>query len=137
MPHRSPRVAALLIVCFLGSAVRAADWPVPRGESHEPAPYRYDAAKAKQVPKEFLEDASACLLYSGTSYLVEADGNIEQITHEITRLNGRKGVEKLGEYKNIVYSPAYQKLTLNEARVLKADGRSVGVQPRQLPVRAS
>jgi hypothetical protein len=32
----------------------------------------------------------------------------------VTRLNGRKGVDKLGEYRNAVYTPPYQKLTLNE-----------------------
>ena len=38
-------------------------------------------------------------------YLIEADGTIETISHEITRFNGRKGVEKLGEYRNIIYTP--------------------------------
>ena len=134
--HGSALLVALFVLVFVPAA-RSADatWPVPRGPSHEPAPYRYDPAAWKAVPHDFLDDAAACILYAGTSYLVEADGTVETITHEITRLNGRKGVEKLGEYRNIVYDPAYQKLTLNEARIHKADGRTVAVEPRHVQLR--
>jgi tetratricopeptide (TPR) repeat protein/transglutaminase-like putative cysteine protease len=114
---------------------RADDWPVPRGPSHEPAPYRYDPAAWKAVPKEFLEDASACVLYSGITNIVEEDGTTETITHEITRLNSRKSVEKLGEYRTIAYDPSYQKIVLHEARVLKADGRTVPVEPKHVQLR--
>jgi tetratricopeptide (TPR) repeat protein len=98
-------------------------------------PYRYDAARWQSVPKDFLENASACTLYSGATHLVDEDGTVETITHEITRLNGRKGVEKLGEYRNISYDPTYQKATLNEARVLKADGRVVPIEPKHVQLR--
>src|SRR5262249_55431895 len=74
-------------------------WPVPRGPSHEPAPYHYDPGVLKTTPKEFLEDAPACILYSGVTHVVAADGTIETTTHEITRLNSRKSVEKLGEFR--------------------------------------
>ena len=77
----------------------------------------------------------ACILYSGTTHLVEADGTVETISHEITRLNGRKGIEKLGEYRNIAYDPTFQKLVLNEARVLKADGRIVPIEPKHVQLR--
>ena len=87
------------------------------------------------MPHEFLDDAAACILYAATTYLVEADGTVETISHEVTRLNGRKGVEKLGEYRNIIYTPSYQKLTLNEARVHKADGRTIDVEPRHVQLR--
>jgi tetratricopeptide (TPR) repeat protein len=138
---RSPRsphslLTLSLFLGLLGGAVRAADpWPVPRGPSREPVPYRFDPALVKGLPKEFLEDAASCVLYSGNNYLVEADGTIETITHEVTRLNGRKGVEKLGEYKNIVYDPAYQKLTLNVARVHKANGKTLDIEARHVQVR--
>src|SRR5690242_11640622 len=62
-------------------------WPVARGPSHELHPYRYDPGLVKRIPREFLDDSAACVLYSGTTYLVEPDGTIETITHEITRLN--------------------------------------------------
>jgi tetratricopeptide (TPR) repeat protein/transglutaminase-like putative cysteine protease len=110
-------------------------WPVPRGPAREIVPYQYDAGILKTVPKEFLEDAPACLIYSGVTNWVEADGTIETITHEITRLNSRKSLEKLGEYRNITYDPAFEKVTLNEARVLKADGRVVPVEPRHVQLR--
>jgi tetratricopeptide (TPR) repeat protein/transglutaminase-like putative cysteine protease len=134
--HGNALLAALFLV-ILVPAARSADatWPVPRGPSREPAPYRYDPAAWKAVPHDFLDDAPAVTLYASTSYLVEADGTVETISHEITRFNSRKAVEKLGEYKNIVYTPAYQKLTLNEARVHKPDGRTIDVEPRHAQLR--
>jgi tetratricopeptide (TPR) repeat protein len=126
----------LLVLGLAGGRAAAADaWPVPRGPSREPAPYRYDPAAVKRLPRGFLDDAAACVLYSGTTHLVEPDGTVETTTHEVTRLNGRKGVEKLGEYRNIVYDPSYQKLTLNAARIHKRGGRAVEVQPRHLQLR--
>src|SRR5262249_36229258 len=83
---------------------------------------------------DFLDDAAACVLYAGNTHLVEGDGTIETVTHDVTRLGGRKGVEKLGEYRNIAYDPSYQKLTLNEARIHKAGG-VVDVQPRHVQLR--
>src|SRR5262249_42501444 len=93
-------VVALVI---LGRQLPAAaeGWPVPRGPSHEPSPYRYDAKKPPVIPKEFLDDAAACVLYASNTHLVEPDGTIEVITHDITRVSGRKGIEKVGEYRNI------------------------------------
>ncbi len=127
----------LALVLVVGSvpAVRAEGWPVPRGPSHEPEPYHFDAKKPPAVPKAFLDDAAACVLYAGNSYLVETDGTIETTTHEITRLNGRKGIDKLGEYRNVTYDPSYQKLTLNEARIHKAGGGIVEVLPRHVQLR--
>jgi tetratricopeptide (TPR) repeat protein len=125
---------ALICLGFALSA-RAADWPVPREPANDPFAYRYDPAAWKRVPKDFLEDAPACVLYSENTYLVEADGTTETIVHDITRFNGRKGIDKLGEYRNIVYDPTYQKLTLNEARIHKADGRVVPIEPRHVQLR--
>ncbi len=134
---RPPRpLRVLLTFLLLAGPAHAADaWPVPRGPSHEPNPYRFDPAQVQRLPKAFLEDAAACTLYAGNTYLVEADGTIETITHEVTRLNGRKGVEKLGETRNIAYDPSYQKLTLNEACIHKANGRKLAVQSRHVQLR--
>src|SRR5262245_44363733 len=134
--HRSSLFAALIVLgCTV--AVRAADatWPVPRGPSREPTPYRYDPAAWKAVPREFLDDAPACTLYSATTHLVESDGTIEAIKYSVTPLNRRAAVEKVGEYKSIVYTPTYQTPTLHEARVHKADGRTVEVQARHVQLR--
>jgi tetratricopeptide (TPR) repeat protein len=129
-------VLPLVLLVLLTLPASAADsWPVPRGPSHEPNPYRYDPEQFKRLPKEFLEDAAACVLYAGNTHLVQLDGTIESIVHEITRLNGRKGVEKLGESRNIAYDPSYQKLTLNEARIHKADGRTLEVEARHVQLR--
>ncbi len=124
-------------VCFLitVSSVRADDWPVPRGPSREPAPYRYDAKVLKTIPKDVLDDSTACVLYSGTTNLIEPDGTVEAISHEITRLNSRKGIEKLGEYRAITFDPTFEKLTLNEARIIKADGKIVLIEPKHVQLR--
>src|SRR5216684_1709762 len=120
---------------FVETEDAAQTWPVPRGPAHDLAPYQYDAGILKSVPKEFLEDAPACILYTSVTNLVEPDGTVETITHEITRLNSRKSLEKLGEFRSITYDPSFEKLTLNEARVLKADGRAVPVEPRHVQLR--
>src|SRR5262249_47423696 len=127
----------LVLPFFLGAAglVRADGWPVPRGPSREPAPYRYDVNVWKTVPKAGLDDTSACILYYGTTHLVEADGTVEPVSHEVTRLNGRKGVERLGEYHSISFDPSYQKLTLNVARVLKPDGKEIPVEAKHVHLR--
>jgi tetratricopeptide (TPR) repeat protein len=130
------RLSYLIVALLVAApAVRADDWPVPRGSASEPKPYRYDARLIKEVPREFLEDAAACVLFTRTTHLVEADGTIVTTTHEITRFNGRKGIEKLGEYRSIYFNPRHEKLTLNDARVLKADGSKVEVEPRHVQLR--
>src|SRR5262245_56707497 len=87
----------LALVFVLGFAsARADDWPVPRAPGREPVPYRFHTKLLTQVPRSFLDDAAACILYSGVNYLIEEDGTLETVTHEITRLNGRKGIENLG-----------------------------------------
>jgi tetratricopeptide (TPR) repeat protein/transglutaminase-like putative cysteine protease len=134
--HRSLLPLVVLLVPLAAPGADKEDtWAVPRGPSREPNPYRFDPALLKTVPRDFLEDAAACVLYSGTTHLLEPDGTVETISHELTRLNGRKGVEKIGEYHNLVYTPAYQKLTLNVARVHKPDGKIVEVRPRDTQLR--
>src|SRR6266542_240641 len=128
-------LALLTAACFPRNAAADDKWPVTRGPSREPMPYRHDPSLLKKIPKAFLEDHAACILYYGTTHFVEADGTCETIQHEVTRLNGRKGVERLGEYRAITYDPAYQKLTLHEARVLKANGRIVEIEPRHVQLR--
>lgn len=133
-----PRTLAALLACFLlcQSAPAAEQaWPVARGPSREPAPYRFDRTTMRLVPKPFLEDAAAVLLYACSNYLVEKDGTLETVTHEITRLNGRKGVEKLGEFRGIVFTPSHQKVILHLARIHKHDGKVIDVEPRHVHLR--
>ena len=126
---------SLIVLFFVSGIVRADEWPVPRGKSREPLPYRYEPKVLKTIPKDVLDDATACVLYSGTTHLIEADGAVEAISHEITRLNSRKGIDKLGEYRSIYFDPTYEKLTLNEARVIKANGKIVPIEPKHLQLR--
>ncbi len=114
---RSTAFLLLALAACSPSAGRGEEtWPVTRGPSREPVPYRYEPRVLDKVPRAFLDDAVATVLYSGNSYRFEKDGTIETVTHEVTRLNGRKGIEKLGEYRNITFTPSYQKLTLNEGK---------------------
>lgn len=129
---RWPLVFAVLSLVL---PARADDWPVRRGPAREPLPYRYEPAVLRTIPKDILDDTSACVLYSGTTHLIEPDGTTEAISHEVTRLNSRRGVEKLGEYRAISFDPTYETLTLNVARVLKADGKIVPIEPRHVQLR--
>ena len=117
------------------SAACADDWPVPRGPSREPLPVSLRSKVLKTIPKEYLDDSTACVLYSGTTNLIEPDGTVEAISHEITRLNSRKGIEKLGEYRAITFDPTFEKLTLNEARIIKANGKIVPIEPKHVQLR--
>jgi tetratricopeptide (TPR) repeat protein len=125
--------AAAILLLWSALPLRADD--VPRGPSHEPVPYAYDPAGWKAVPRAFLDDGPACVLYAGTNFIVEPGGNVEQIVHEVTRLNNRRGVSLLGEHRSIAYDPTYQKLTLHLARVHKADGRAIDVGPDHTKLR--
>src|ERR1019366_3983641 len=95
----------------------------------------YDPRVLKTIPKEFLDDSTACILYSGNTHLVEPDGTVEAISPEITRLNSRKGIEKLGEFRSITFDPTYEKLTLNEARIIKPNGKIVPIEPKHVQLR--
>src|SRR5579864_3497343 len=126
-----------LVLLFVGEVLpaRGDDWPIARAPGREPEPYRIDKKLLAKVPRAFLDDAAACILYSGTNYLIEKNGTVETVTHEITRLNGRKGIESLGEYRHITYDPTCQKLVLNEARIIKADGTIVAIEPKHVQLR--
>ena len=127
-------IIATLVCLSLPGRLMADDWPVERGgASREPSPYRYDAKKP--IPRAFLDDAPACILYSGSTYLVEDDGMVETIFHEVVRLNSRKAIERLGEFHDIGWNPVWQKLLLHEARVIKADGSVVQIEPRHVHFR--
>ena len=135
--HRFSRAFYILVLfgCIAATARAADKWPIRLGPSHEPNPFHYDAKLWKDVPKNYIDDAAACILYASSTYLVEPDGTIETIVHDVTRLNGRKGVEKLGEYRNIAYDPAYETLTLNQAVIHKADGHDAAVEARDVQLR--
>jgi len=127
-------VCWLVFGCFTClDAAEIAD--IPRGPSREPDPYRFEAKHLKAVPKSLLEDANAIVLYAATTYRVEADGTIETTTHEVTRLNSRTAVEKLGEFRGIRYSPGYEKLTLHTIAIHKADGTRIEVDKRHMHIR--
>jgi transglutaminase-like putative cysteine protease/tetratricopeptide (TPR) repeat protein len=128
-------VLGLVLSLTPRAAADKADWPVLRGPARAAAPVRYDPAAWKAVPAEYLDDTPACYLYSGTTHRLEADGTVEATTQELIRLNGRKGIDQLGEYHTITFSPSYETVTLHEARVHKARGGVEPVSPRHVHLR--
>jgi tetratricopeptide (TPR) repeat protein/transglutaminase-like putative cysteine protease len=133
---RRPFVVVFLFA-MVNFAARAESpaWPVSVGPPRSSAPVRYEPGAWKDVPAEFLDDAAACFLYSGTTQRLETDGTTESTTHEIIRLNGRKGIDQLGEYRTITFAPAYERVTLHAARVHKKNGGVIEVGPRNVQVR--
>ena len=136
MPHLRSLVALALLI-GLATSVRAEskDWPVPRGPSREPELIAFDPGVLKNVPADYLQRYPACYLKAATWYFIEPDGTVECTTHEIVRLNNRKGIDQLGEHRNVTYRPDQEHLTLNEARVHKPDGTRIVVEPKHVQVR--
>ncbi len=134
MPYWLGSILAIL-VCSLPLRAQDKSWPAERGPSRELVKYDFDAASIKKAPPEYLTDYPAAFIHASTSYRVEEDGVVECTTHEVIRLNNRKGIDLLGEYRNVTYCPAYEKLTLNEARIVKSDGRAVAVEAKNVQMR--
>ena len=69
------RMVVVFLFATLPAAARAeaVEWPVSVGPPQSPAPLRYEPAAWKTVPREFLDDAAACFLYSGTIQRLRAD----------------------------------------------------------------
>jgi tetratricopeptide (TPR) repeat protein/transglutaminase-like putative cysteine protease len=128
-------IRTCLVVTMLAAPAVAKDWPVGRGPSREPEPHAFDPAELKQVPAELLRDYPACYLQVATWHLIEADGTVETVTHEVIRLNNRRGIDQLGEHRNITFRPGDESLTLNTARVVKAAGGEVAVGPDHVQLR--
>jgi tetratricopeptide (TPR) repeat protein/transglutaminase-like putative cysteine protease len=128
-------VIGLALLVVSSSRANGPDWPVARGPARAAAPYRFDPTACTALPAGFLDDAAACILYSGTTHRIEADGTVETTTQELIRLNGRKGIDQLGEYRTITFTPAFEKVTLHEARVHKAKGGTETVAPRHVRLR--
>jgi tetratricopeptide (TPR) repeat protein/transglutaminase-like putative cysteine protease len=128
---------ALIIVVFAGpaGAEEAPHWPVERGPAPIPAPFAYRADALRDAPPEYLRDAPACFVYSGTTHTLEADGTLSTTTMEVVRLNSRRGIDQQGQYRSITFNPAYEKVMLHTARVHKASGAADDIEPRHLFVR--
>jgi tetratricopeptide (TPR) repeat protein len=127
---------SLFVLVWVVPCLYAHEAPtVARGPSREPDPYRYEPKILKSLPKNLLEDAPAIVLYAATTYRIDADGTIETTTHEVTRLNSRTAVEKLGEFRGMRFTPGYEKLTLHVARISKANGKVEEVDSRHVHIR--
>lgn len=125
----------LFLYCSLVPAEAPKTWPVKVAPAREPASAKFSPELVKAAPAEFLDDYPACVLHAATKYRIEADGTVEITCQELIRLNARKGIEQVGEYKTITYAPAYETLTLHAARVHKAAGGTVDAGPRHVQLR--
>ena len=130
-----PLYFACLLLIPASAYGEGQEWPVPRGPAKFAAPCTFDSTICKKLPVSFLDDAPACVLYSGTTHRLLPDGTIEMTTQELIRLNGRKGIDQLGEYKTITFCPSYETVTLHEALVHKARGGVEIVSPRHVRLR--
>ena len=125
----------LFVICVTPREMEAGEWPVARGASREPEPFVFNRDMLKKVPAAFMNDYPAFYIRAGSWHLIEEDGTVETVTHEIIYVNNRKGIEQIGEYRNISFRPDYEILTVNELRLLKADGQQVAIEPSHLQLR--
>src|SRR5437773_1102515 len=131
--HR--RITLVFLVAIAGrSAALEPTWPVERGPAANPPPYVYKPESLRDLPAEYLNDAAACYLYSGTVQSLAADGVLTSTTMEAIRLNTRRGIDQVGEYRSITFNPSYEKVTLHSARVHKAspDASAPGVRIQEI-----
>jgi transglutaminase-like putative cysteine protease len=135
MTFRCLNAFALALFVVMPALGQEKSWPVERGASREPAPYVLDLDAVKKLPAEYLTDYPAAYLYASTNYRIEADGTVECTTHEVIRLNNRKGIDQIGEHRNVSYTPTYERLTLNEARVIRSARRITNVEARNVQLR--
>jgi hypothetical protein len=96
------------------------DWPVERGFAKPKVEFR--AEMVRSAPAGYLQDAAACYLYSGTHHTLDRDGTLHAATQELIRLNTRRGIDQMGEFRSIAFNPHYEKVVLHLARVHKAAG---------------
>lgn len=131
------RLTLTVLAVIWAGEIRADEprWPVDRAPSPLSAPFTLRADLLKDVPAEFLNDATACYLYSGTVHTLEPDGTVAATVTEAIRLNTRRAIDEFGEYRSIAFVPAYEKVTLHVARVRQADGQFVDLTPRHVHVR--
>jgi Domain of Unknown Function with PDB structure (DUF3857)/Transglutaminase-like superfamily len=130
-------VAVLFVVAPISAEER---WPVKRGPSPEPLPYRYQPGDLHQIPSEFLERDDGCIVYLADVRLIQVrpgePGALgDWVHHRVIRCNRPAAFFQVGEFRDIRFDPDVESLTLNEAAVHKPDGSVLEVRPDQVRVR--
>jgi hypothetical protein len=127
-------VGILLVAAPLSAEEK---WPVKRGPSREPTPYRYRREQLDNIPREFLEEADACIVYMADVRLLSGPPHSQEefVHHRVIRCNRAAAFPQVGEFRDIRYEPNNENLILNEAAVHKPDGRVLAVRPDQVRVR--
>lgn len=129
------RWLVISVVLFVSNSGIAGEreWPIARAPAE--TKIKYSADMLRGVPAEYLQDAAACYLYSGTAHTLERDGTLNATTHELVRLNTRRGIDQMGEYQSITFNPSYEKVVLHNARVHKTNGAITEVAARHVHIR--
>jgi transglutaminase-like putative cysteine protease len=127
--HIDPRIEPSL-------PMHLSEWAVARGPASIPDEVQFDPELVQAAPPQFLTDHAACTLFRSSTYLVSQDGTVEAVHHFLYRLNNRSAVEGDGEWP-IEYDPAYERFSLNEARVHGAGGAVRELRPDDVHVRDS
>lgn len=123
----------VFVLCSAPAFAGDRDWPIERGSAKPKVTFAPEMSRT--APAQCIQDAAACYLFSGTDHTLESDGTLHTVTQELVRLNTRRGIDLLGEYRSITFCPSYEKVVLHLARVHKAGGAIEEITPRHIHVR--
>ncbi len=133
--------AVLIVFLFMLSALvpsvvrgQTEATPIKRGPSTEPDPVQFKWSMLDDVPQEFLTNHEGCYLLMRDVHQLEPDGAVTSTHHFIARANTRNGWRTLGDWL-LWFDPSCEEMTLNAARVHKADGNVIDVADEDLHVR--
>lgn len=113
----------------------ASEWVLKREPSPAWAPLPDNPQDASKVPPEWLDEHGAVYLHNSTRILLATDGTTTTSSTQIIRLLGRKAIATLGDHREIVFDPSFEKCSLNHAFVVGANGGRRELEPRHCQVR--
>ncbi len=122
--------------CAAGGAYAAenAEAPVARGPASDPDAVAFDRAMLEELPESFVHDHDGCYLLVRDAYVLAGDGSVQTTHHYLARINNRNGLDAMGEWP-LWYDQTFESITLNAARVHKADGRVIDADDEDIHVR--
>lgn len=111
------------------------EWVLKREPSPAWAPLPENPGDASKVPVEWLDEHGAVYLHNSTRLLLTPDGTTTTSSTQIIRLLGRKAIATLGDHRDIVFDPSYEKCVLNHAFVVGTDGQRRELESRHCQMR--
>ena len=111
------------------------EWVLKREPSPAWAPLPEKPQDASKVPPEWLEEHGAVYLHNSTRLLLSPDGTTTTSSTQIIRLLGRKAIAALGDHRDIVFDPSFEKCALHHAFVVGTDGKRRELESRHCQLR--